>query len=237
MELEENFTQSLYKIYEENKRVLIPIEEYGKILSEIIDATNTSKKTPEESDNGSEFTAQVIADLKQMWPDLVIVHGKPRHPQSQGSVERANCDIKDMLVAWLGDNNTTDWTVGLKLVQFQKNSSFHSGIKCSPFAALLGEDASTGPTSPSPPHEITQKLQSEDDLLSVVSNPTSSEESDTSTDPPPETDFATPASSESPSESTIETRQEDIHLKRKQANEAQMQQTERMVKRSRRVMT
>lgn len=73
-----------------------------------------------QSDNGSEFTACVITELKLLWPDLVMVHGKPRHPQSQGSVERANCDIKDMLVAWLSDNNTTDWTVGLKFVQFHK---------------------------------------------------------------------------------------------------------------------
>jgi hypothetical protein len=41
----------------------------------------------------SEFTAQVHdTDLKQ-------VHGKRSYPQSQGSVERANGDIKDMLVA------------------------------------------------------------------------------------------------------------------------------------------
>jgi hypothetical protein len=32
-----------------------------------------------------------------MWPDCTLVHGKPRHPQSQGSVERGNADIKDML--------------------------------------------------------------------------------------------------------------------------------------------
>ena len=61
-----------------------------------------------QSDNGSEFTAQVVKDLKSMWPELVMVHGKPRHPQSQGSVERANADIKDMLTAWLADNETTD---------------------------------------------------------------------------------------------------------------------------------
>ena len=40
-----------------------------------------------------------------MWPTLKLVHGKPRHPQSQGSVERANGDIKDMLVAWMSDQN------------------------------------------------------------------------------------------------------------------------------------
>ena len=50
-----------------------------------------------QSDNGSEFTAAVITELKLLWPDLLIVHRKPRHPQSQGSVERLNCDIKDML--------------------------------------------------------------------------------------------------------------------------------------------
>ena len=65
-----------------------------------------------------------------MSPDLVIVHGKPRYPQSQGSVERANCDIKDMLIAWMSDNDTRNWTVGLKFVQFQKNSSLtlESGV-------------------------------------------------------------------------------------------------------------
>jgi hypothetical protein len=41
-----------------------------------------------QSDNGKEFVASVISELKQLWPDLKIVHGIPRHPQSQGSVER-----------------------------------------------------------------------------------------------------------------------------------------------------
>ena len=52
-----------------------------------------------QSDNGSEFTAFVIRELKKLWPELRLVHGKPRHPQSQGSVERANSDIKDMLIS------------------------------------------------------------------------------------------------------------------------------------------
>ena len=33
-----------------------------------------------QSDNSSEFTAQVITELKELWPQLIIVHGKPRHP-------------------------------------------------------------------------------------------------------------------------------------------------------------
>ena len=66
--------------------------------------------------SGLEFTAQVITELKRAWRNLVLVHGKPRHPQSQVSVERANGDIKDMLVAWLANNNTHDWAVGIKFL-------------------------------------------------------------------------------------------------------------------------
>ena len=85
-----------------------------------------------QSDNGSEFTANIITELKQLWPDMKLVHGTSRHPQSQGSGERANGDIKDTLVAWLSDNNSKDWTTGIKFVQFHKNSAHHAGIKCSP---------------------------------------------------------------------------------------------------------
>ena len=35
----------------------------------------------------------VITELSAMWDGLKIVHGKPRHSQSQGSVERANRDM------------------------------------------------------------------------------------------------------------------------------------------------
>jgi hypothetical protein len=59
-----------------------------------------------QSDNGREFTANIITDLRSLWQELVIVHGKPRHPQSQGSVERANADIKEMIISWMNDNDT-----------------------------------------------------------------------------------------------------------------------------------
>ena len=34
-----------------------------------------------QSYNGSEFTASVITELKLLWPEILMVHGKPRHPQ------------------------------------------------------------------------------------------------------------------------------------------------------------
>ena len=47
-----------------------------------------------QSDNDREFVSEVIRELKNMWPDCTIVHGRERHPQSQGSVERSNQDIE-----------------------------------------------------------------------------------------------------------------------------------------------
>ena len=43
-----------------------------------------------------------------------------------------------MFEAWLSDSNTKYWTDGF--VQLKKNSSDHSGIKRSPFAALFKSD-------------------------------------------------------------------------------------------------
>ena len=56
-----------------------------------------------------------------MWPECHIVHGKTRHSQSQGSVERANQDIENKLASWMKDNNTTKWSEGLRFIQFSKN--------------------------------------------------------------------------------------------------------------------
>nr|XP_022906091.1 KRAB-A domain-containing protein 2-like [Onthophagus taurus] len=58
-------------------------------------------------DNGREFANKVIEELCHMWNEPKIVHGKPRHSQSQGSIERANQDIEKMLSTWLETNKTT----------------------------------------------------------------------------------------------------------------------------------
>ncbi|XP_068200645.1 KRAB-A domain-containing protein 2-like [Palaemon carinicauda] len=111
---------------------------------------------------------QIITELRSLWPELSIVHGKPRHPQSQGSIERANGDIKDMLVAWMADNNSTDWATGIKLVQFSKNLAYHAGIKRSPHAAMFDVNTRVGLTSTSLPQEIISCLQSEQDLITTL---------------------------------------------------------------------
>ena len=61
-----------------------------------------------QSDNGREFKNRHLTNtIMELWPELKIVHGKPRHSQSQGSVERVNQDVKKMLMASCKDRNTS----------------------------------------------------------------------------------------------------------------------------------
>ena len=43
-----------------------------------------------QSDNGCKFVNKIIENLADMWPEMKLVHGKPRHSQRQGLVERSN---------------------------------------------------------------------------------------------------------------------------------------------------
>lgn len=82
------------------------------------------------SDNGREFVNAVITNLCSLWSEVKIVHGKARHSQSQGSVERANQDIESMIATWMETNKTTKWSESLRFVQAMKNGAFHSGTYC-----------------------------------------------------------------------------------------------------------
>lgn len=121
-----------------------------------------------QSDNGREFANSVIEELSFMWKGLKIVHGKPRHSQSQGSVERANQDIQNMLISWMEEEKSAHWSEGLKFVQFMKNQTLHSGIQRAPYRAMFGNDAKFGLASKSIPESLYCKLSSEEDLLTVL---------------------------------------------------------------------
>ena len=43
--------------------------------------------------------------IREKWAECKIDHGKPRHPQSQGSVERVNREIKIVLGSLMRKNN------------------------------------------------------------------------------------------------------------------------------------
>ncbi len=49
---------------------------------------------------------KVIEELVKIWNDCKIVHGSPRHPQSQDSEERANADIETMMTQWMEEEQS-----------------------------------------------------------------------------------------------------------------------------------
>ena len=92
-----------------------------------------------QNDNGSEFVNSVIVELCFTWEGLKMVHGKPRPSQRQGSAERANRDMEDMLTTWLQSNSTDHWADGLRFVQVMKNRNYQEGIKCTPYKTMFGQ--------------------------------------------------------------------------------------------------
>ncbi len=82
-----------------------------------------------QSDNGKGFVAKIIGELMTLWPDCKIVNNSPRHPQTQGSVERANADVEKMLGKWMTDHKTKGWSVEIHCVPHQKKNRYHAGIK------------------------------------------------------------------------------------------------------------
>ncbi|XP_060854887.1 KRAB-A domain-containing protein 2-like [Metopolophium dirhodum] len=111
-----------------------------------------------QSDNGREFSNNIVSNLKDMWPELKIVHGKPRHSQSQGSVERANQDVENMLTTWMQTEKNSHWSQGLRFIQLMKNRALHSGIKMSPYEALFGCKVKVGLSTSNLPKEVVDNL-------------------------------------------------------------------------------
>ena len=123
-----------------------------------------------QSDNGREFANSIITELAVMWNGLKIVHGKPRHSQSQSSVERANRDIEDILFSWMEENCTSKWSEGLRFVQVRKNNTLHHGLKCSPYEVMFGQCMKIGLKTSNIPTEILPGLISEENLDVAMSN-------------------------------------------------------------------
>ncbi|CAF0806594.1 unnamed protein product [Didymodactylos carnosus] len=65
------------------------------------------------SDNGAQFVADVITALKLLFPDMCFIRGGPRHPQSQGLVERGNGVLCNSLGKWMSSTNSEHWSDGL----------------------------------------------------------------------------------------------------------------------------
>lgn len=111
-----------------------------------------------QTDNGGEFVNKCLGEfLASDWPDVTHIRGSPYKPQTQGSVERANGDVKRMLQSVLakrGDGGGDEDRVlapfssssianALKWIQFVKNTSVNRTLKTSPYQMVFGIEPPT----------------------------------------------------------------------------------------------
>ncbi|CAG8606755.1 30423_t:CDS:2 [Racocetra persica] len=54
--------------------------------------------------------------------EIYIINGRSRHPQSQGMIENSNKTLKNVLSAWMEDNDRRDWSIGLLIVTYLPES-------------------------------------------------------------------------------------------------------------------
>ena len=81
-----------------------------------------------QSDNGREFVNVIVHKMLDEF-NIKMVNGAPRHSQSQGSVERGNKDIEDLLYTWMSTNKTRCSSINSvheehSLQQRNRNESF-----------------------------------------------------------------------------------------------------------------
>lgn len=119
-------------------------------------------------DDDRKFCNQIISELCTMWKDVKIIYGKSRHSQTQCSLERTNQNIRNMLTTWMNDNNTNKWSDGLFFVQFTKNTTYHGGLRRSPYEAMFGIKPKRGIVLSSLSDEQIASIENEDQLEEIV---------------------------------------------------------------------
>ncbi|CAF1479621.1 unnamed protein product, partial [Didymodactylos carnosus] len=91
------------------------------------------------SENRAEFVAQIILELKSLFLDMCFIRGRPRHPQSQGCIERTNGVLSIALGKWLDTNNSIHWSDGLLPVVYGINTRASSTTKTTPYVIMFGQ--------------------------------------------------------------------------------------------------
>lgn len=82
-----------------------------------------------------------MASTLRKWPgECVIIHGRPRHPQSQGLVEQANKTVQTMISTMKTHNLPPhNWSYWLNTIQLEMNIAWQSCIKTLPYKVVFGQ--------------------------------------------------------------------------------------------------
>ncbi|CAF1068102.1 unnamed protein product [Brachionus calyciflorus] len=101
-----------------------------------------------QSDNGTEFRNHLMKNLIDSWDgDCKVVHGRPRHPQSQGLVEQSNRTLERMMSAMMTQFNTDNWVKLLPKIMYNLNTPESSLKENEEYEIDISNDNSVEPVS------------------------------------------------------------------------------------------
>uniref|UniRef100_A0A2A4J3Z4 Post-SET domain-containing protein n=1 Tax=Heliothis virescens TaxID=7102 RepID=A0A2A4J3Z4_HELVI len=84
-------------------------------------------------DNRHEFAEKLKEEVTALWPECRVVH---KNTLAKGN----NKEVEELLHSWMLQNNSTRWSVGCFVVQFETNDSVHKALGKSPYKSLFGCD-------------------------------------------------------------------------------------------------
>lgn len=113
-----------------------------------------------QCDNGDKFLNGATKRLNESaWPRFKIECCKTRGSQYC----RGRVHLQNHLKTWMIENNSDQWSEGLRFCQYQQNNTLHSGIQKSPFEALFGKKSKSHITSS---NYVTESMFLRDNIFS-----------------------------------------------------------------------
>lgn len=88
-----------------------------------------------QCDNGSEFIAQIVQEFMNL-VDAENRRSRPKHPQTNGQIERLNGTFKQMLKNMTKGKAGAAWSTKVPVAMRKYNKKYHASIRRSPFEVL-----------------------------------------------------------------------------------------------------
>ena len=135
-----------------------------------------------QADNGKEFAnvafksksvklsdedvSEIIDEIAALWPDCRMIHGRARHSESQGGIERLNRTVQEKLGHWMTANDSTHWSIGRVFVRWQINTSWSKAIGDNPYRLAFGQNPRAGVSSLPISADMLKSLRTEAEVRS-----------------------------------------------------------------------
>ena len=87
---------------------------------------------------------QIIEEVKELWPEARLLHGRPYHSESQGGVERLNRVVRERIMKWMKSNSSTRWSFGVLMVKAAINQQKSSTTKMTPYELVFCQSPRVG---------------------------------------------------------------------------------------------